>query len=123
MNAIKNVSFKCLKCGCEGLLYEKWVKCQEKVIIHQDGNIEYVDQNIDDTNVLGAECRFICGSCGEPPMLYGEYITTEADLIDYLEMSVEKRAEMQADFEQILNEEAQIEEKMSEEIICDEELI
>ncbi|MHB9069644.1 MAG: hypothetical protein ACYC54_04665 [Sedimentisphaerales bacterium] len=119
MNAIKKVSFMCLTCGSTKLSYKKWISCQEDVLIHQNGHKEYVNQTIDDTNAIGVECRFICGSCGEPPMLYGDYIVTEDELNEYLEMSLKKRAEMQADFEQRLNEEAQIEEKLSE----DEEIL
>jgi len=112
-------NFVCFKCGSEKLMYEKWVKCQEKVIIHHDGHIEYVEQKIDDNNVLRVECRYVCSSCGEPPMLYGDYITTEDDLKEYLEMSLEERAEMQADFEQMQFEQAKLEEKKLE----DEEIL
>ena len=113
-------NFKCLSCSGSKLRYGKWIKCDEDVLVHQEDDfIEYINQQIDDNNVLGADCRFICGSCGEPPMLYGDYITTEDELNDYLKMSLEERAEMQADFEQMLNEEAKIEEKLLE----DEELI
>ena len=89
--------FQCLYCGSNELIFSKWVKCEEKVIIHSNDHINY-HQHIDDNDVLGAEHRFICGTC-KKPLLYGN-LTTEEELIDYLNLSGQERAEIQADYEQ-----------------------
>lgn len=103
--------FKCLTCGSEELSYEKWIKCREKVSIRPDGHVEYFDQDINDTDMLPVECRFICACCGKPLMFYGNSIVTEAELQDYLDMTVDQRAEMQAEYEALEQEKAQYEDQ------------
>jgi hypothetical protein len=91
--------FKCLYCGSEGkLIFSKYVKCEDTVIFYEDNHIEY-DQHIDDNDVLGAEHRFICGACKRPVMFYGDYMTTEEELVALLNLTAEELAEMQADYE------------------------
>lgn len=92
--------FQCLACSGSKLSYEKWIKCRERILMQPTGHIEYVDQDINDADVLPVECRFICTCCGQPPMLHGECIVTEAELKDYLELTVDKRTEMQDEYEQ-----------------------
>lgn len=116
--------FKCLNCGAEDeLSYEKWIKFRTAVLIQPDGLMTYFDQDINDNEVLGVEGRFICSCCGKPPMLYGNCIVVENELKDYLQMSFDQRAEMQAEFEQREEEIAQSEEQRirEEEITCAEE--
>ncbi|MHB9071673.1 MAG: hypothetical protein ACYC54_15040 [Sedimentisphaerales bacterium] len=103
--------FKCFNCGSDELSYEKWIKEREAVLIQPDtGFITYIDQQIDDTNVLPAECRFICQTCKKPVLFHGSDIQTEAELTDYFGFTVDQRAEMQAEFEAQQEQEAQNEE-------------
>jgi len=111
--------FKCFNCGSDELSYEKWIKEREAVLIQPDtGFITYIDQQIDDTNVLPAECRFICRTCKKPVLFHGSSdIQTEAELTDYLGFTVDQRAEMQAEFEQIEKQKAQ----SAEQLLSDEQ--
>ena len=102
--------FKCLSCGSFELSFVKWVKCVEKVVVHKNNHIEYYDQQIDVKDMLRAEYRYICACCGRPPMLYGTSIMTEDDLLEYLDMTVDERAAMQAEYEQMQLEQANPEE-------------
>ena len=83
--------FQCMKCGSVGseLVYEKWVNCQMKTFIHDDGHIEYGPPNIDEDNELGAVSCYKCGSCGKSLSLYGGLVSNESDLRYYLSMSKE----------------------------------
>jgi len=105
--------FQCLYCGSEELVFTKWVKCLEKVIFHTNDHINY-HQHIDDNDVLGAEHRFICGSCKKPVLFYGDYMTTEDELIAYINFTDQERAEILEDYEQIKENQAQFEGKMSD---------
>jgi hypothetical protein len=109
--------FICEKCGSTELGYQKWIYCEEKVLIRPDGQHEYFDQQIDDNKVFGVGCRFICGSCGKSPMLYGDYITDEAELKTYLKLTPAQRAEIQADYEQKDEQQAQPEEEPADDDI------
>lgn len=90
--------FNCFKCGGSELSYQKYVKYVDKVIIHPDDHIEHHQQKIDETDVIGAEHYYICACCGMPPMFRGDYITTEDELVEYLGMTLEERAEMLAEY-------------------------
>jgi hypothetical protein len=103
--------FQCLYCGSNQLIFSKWVKDEETVIFHNDNHIEY-HQHIDDNDVLGAEHRFICGTC-KKPLLYGN-LTTEEELINYLNLSDQERAEIQEEYDIKQEQEAQLDEKRSD---------
>ena len=94
--------FTCLSCGSSELSFIKWVKCVEKVVIHPDARIEYDDQQIDDTEMLGAEYRYVCACCGKPPLLYGHYVENEDELIEYLNMTLDVRTQMQIKYEALV---------------------
>ena len=83
--------FVCLKCGSVGseLVFEKWVHSEEKVIIHDDGHIEYGVAEVDEENELGAMSGYKCGVCGHYLSLYGSHVDNESDLKYYLSMSDE----------------------------------
>ena len=84
--------FVCLKCGSVGseLVFEKWVHSEEKVIIHDDGHIEYGVAEVDEDNELGAVSCYKCGACGKSLSLYGGLVGSESDLKYYLSMSKEE---------------------------------
>jgi len=98
--------FKCSKCGSNELVYESWVRCRKQVVIQTSGHIEYFDTEIDDTDELPVDCRYVCGCCGKPPLLYGNQITNEAELVDYLKMTIGQRIEMEAETNQLLEQQA-----------------
>ena len=82
--------FVCVKCGSVGsLLYEKWVHCEEKVIVQDCGQVEYGMAAIDEDNELSAVSGYKCGSCGKSLSLYGGLVSNESDLRFYMSMSSE----------------------------------
>jgi len=81
--------FVCMKCSGVELVYEKWVYCEEKVVLHDDGHIEYGKAAIDEDNALGVGSCYKCGSCDKFLSLYGSHVDNESDLKYYLSMSHE----------------------------------
>ena len=111
-------TFECLNCGNAGLVYEKWINCRSSVIFHSDGHIEYADSIIDENNELNACSGYICSRCGEPVFHFSNRIETEAELRDYLRLSIEERKKDAELHKGILDEEAAEEserEKLQEE--------
>ena len=111
-------NFECLNCGNTTLDYEKWINCRSEVIFHPDGHIEYAESVIDENNELGACCGYICSRCGEPVFHFSNRIETEAELRDYLKLSLEERRKDAELHDRILDEEAEEEaerEKLQEE--------
>ena len=83
--------FNCINCGSSQLKYQKWIKFEDKVIIHPSGHIEYYDQEVDDNDLFGVDCRYICGSCKKPLQLFNGFnIQTESQLQNYIEFYSEE---------------------------------
>lgn len=107
--------FICPTCGSSELVFTCWVKCDSKVIVYDDGFIEYQQKDIDDNDVLGAEYRFICGTCRQPLKVHGEFITTESELADYLNLSAQQFEEIEANYQSQMEQEVHYEEQGQEE--------
>lgn len=93
--------FVCLHCGSSELSYEKWVKREDKVIVHDNGSIECYDKQIDTAKVDWSYDQYICGSCTKPLLFYDDNfgfgeVSTEDQLLNYLSLSIQERKEMLA---------------------------
>lgn len=100
--------FVCLKCGNTELSVVKWIKSKEKVEVHPDGHIEYLDQQINDNEVRDSDSKFICRTCKTPLFIYlpgvlryAQDVSTDQNLIRYLNLSIEERRKMAADYEEM----------------------
>ena len=108
--------YKCKKCGCSELDYEKWINCRLPVSEQNDGHIEYGSSQIDEENELVALSGFVCRDCGHRLSYRGCNIETERELLDYLSIDKEIREENEKLYEQCLAELAH-DEEIEEELI------
>jgi hypothetical protein len=100
--------YKCEKCGCEKLSYQKYVKCLSDVDIDENGQIHYGQSIIDEDNYVGAEFGYVCGSCGSRLSHGFNWLETEEELIQYLTTAPEVLAEQQRQFDEYLAEECEM---------------
>ena len=107
--------FSCFKCGYNQIKFEIFVKHQEDVVVHPDGHIQYCNPVVYDSNVVGAVNKYICGTCNNPILLYGDYITNESKFKEYLAQTKKQRRQMEAEYDWQLKQNAQLDEKKSDE--------
>lgn len=99
--------FICRRCGDNRLTYQKWVSCNEAIIIHGNGHIEYCHEVINPNNELGACNGYRCQNCGHALSYYGSLIANERDLVMYLTLSQEERDEDEQLYREMLNEQTE----------------
>lgn len=109
--------FTCSRCGSHDLSLEKWISCEEPLVFHDNGVIEYEAYQVDETEELAGLGGFMCRSCKTPLTYRGCRIETEEDLIAYLALSPEERQEQEELYQACLEQEAQENEAKQKEII------
>ena len=104
-------NFTCRRCGENKLTYKRWVECNEDVIIHNDGHIEYCQYMVDTENDLEACNGYTCRNCGRILIHCGSIIAREDRLVMYLMLDQDEREEEEQIYQGMVQE--QIEKEIS----------
>ena len=101
--------FECLRCGGKSLNYHKWVYCTDPLEISPNGHIEYGPPQVEYETTLGPACCYVCRDCKTPPSIYGKDLYCEADLREYLRLTLEERKDLEQKYLAQLAEQAEME--------------
>ena len=75
--------FKCKKCGCEEVAYQKYVKCVSHIKLENE-SLVYEEGQVSEDDHLPVEYGYICRECGLPVRHAGRWLQSEDELMTYL---------------------------------------
>ena len=105
-------NFTCNKCGSGKLGYQKWIRSCSSVKIDDNNQMEFKQAVIYEDDELSGVDGFICMDCKHELHLKYNPIHTEDDLRTFLVMDPDKQIEQERLYQEAVEEEKRIEERM-----------
>lgn len=115
MTEKKKLKFECRECGSNDLGYQKYVRCYTRVVINDQGVIEYKESVYDEDDYICEDNYFICMNCKQPIEHHGYKMETEQDLINYLTIDPKILEEEEKEYERFGETEIYIQEQKKKE--------